>query len=88
MVIGYDMIIVRDLMVQLGLSSKFKRQFLQWDGVTVPMKEPRGLLVKSNLTSCKMREVVMQTSEPDSTREATERLVKILESNYSRRYLK
>ena len=36
--IGYDMIIGIDLMVQLGLSDNFKRQFLQLDGTTVPMK--------------------------------------------------
>ena len=36
--IGYDMIIFRDLMVQLGLLSDFNHQVLQWDGVTVPMK--------------------------------------------------
>ena len=29
--IGYDMIICRDLMVQLGLTADFKRQFLQCD---------------------------------------------------------
>ena len=38
------MIIGRDLMVQLGLTADFKRQVLQWDGTTVPMKEPSGLL--------------------------------------------
>ena len=42
--IGCDMIIGRDLMVQLGLLDDFKRQFLQWDGDTVPMKEPISLL--------------------------------------------
>ena len=36
--IGYDMIIVRDLMVQLGLLNNFKRQVLQWYGATVSMK--------------------------------------------------
>ena len=46
LVIGYDMIIGCDLMVQLGMSAKFKRHVLQWDGVTVPMKEPRGLIWK------------------------------------------
>ena len=35
---GYEIIIGRDLMVQLGLLTKFKHQVLQWDGVTVPMK--------------------------------------------------
>ena len=37
-VIGYYMIIFCDLMVQLGLLSDFKHQFLQWDGVTLSMK--------------------------------------------------
>ena len=37
-VIGYDMIVCRDLIVKLCLSDEFKHQFLQWDGVTAPMK--------------------------------------------------
>ena len=57
--IGYDMIIVHDLMVKLGLTSNLKRQLPQWDGITVSMKEPRGLLGKSDLTSREMRVVVM-----------------------------
>ena len=56
------MIIVRELMVQLGLTADFKRQFLQWDGATVYMKEPSGLLGQANLTKRDMREVVMQTA--------------------------
>ena len=32
LVIGYELIIGRSLMVQLGLTAKFKRQVLQWDG--------------------------------------------------------
>ena len=70
--IGYDMIIGHDLMVQLGLTAEFKRQVLQWDGATLHMKEPSGLLGKYDLNKCKMREVVMQNAEPASTREATE----------------
>ena len=42
--IGYDMTIVRDLMVQIGLLDNFKCQLLQWYGDTVPMKEPSGML--------------------------------------------
>ena len=34
-----------------------------------------------------MREVVMQTAELDSTREATERLVKITDSTYAKENL-
>ena len=42
--IGYGMIIACNLTVQLGLSSNFKNNVLKWYGVTVPMKEPSGLI--------------------------------------------
>ena len=86
--IGYDMIIFYDLMVKLDLLADYQRQLLQWDGITVPMKEPIGLLGKSYLTNRNMHELVMQTAEPVSTIEATERLVKILNSTFSKSDLK
>ena len=36
--IGYDMIIVNDLTIKLGLKTNFKCQLIQWYGATVPMK--------------------------------------------------
>ena len=57
--IGYDMVIGRDLMVQIGLMANFKRQVLQWDDATVHIKDPRNFLGQSNLTKCEMREVTM-----------------------------
>ena len=78
------MIIFTDLMVQLFLSSDFKRQVLQWYGVTVPMKEPRGLLGQKYLTSREMCKVVMQTAETVPTREANERLMNSLGSTYAK----
>ena len=48
-VIGYYMIIGHDLMVQLGLTAKFKRRVLQWDGATVNMKDLTNLLGQSVL---------------------------------------
>ena len=38
LVIGYDMIIRRDLMVHLGLTVEFKRQVFQWGGAAVLTK--------------------------------------------------
>ena len=38
------------------------------------------------VTSNEMREVVMQIVEPDSSMEATERFVKILDSTYVKAY--
>ena len=53
--IGYYMIIGCDLMVQLVLPDDLKHQVLQWDGVTVLMKEPSGMIGQSVITSCDMR---------------------------------
>ena len=86
--ICYDMIIGRDLMVQLGFTAYFKLQFLQWDVTTVHIKESRNLLEQSDLTKRKMREVVMQTAEPASTGEDTEIMVKILGITYANAELK
>ena len=80
--IWYDVIIGYELMVQIGLTDEFKSQVLQWDGTTVHMKEPRNLPGKSDITKREMREVVMQTADPASTQEATELMLKILDSNY------
>ena len=81
-VIGYNMIIIYDLMVQLGLTADFKHQVLQCDGATVHMKEPSSLQGRSNITKREMCEVVMQTADPYSTQEATEPMVKIIYSIY------
>ena len=40
---GYDMIICRDLMVQLGLADDFNHQVLQWYGATVHMCTVAGI---------------------------------------------
>ena len=53
--IVYDMIIGRDLLVQLVLTADFKCKVLQWDGATVHMKEPSGWLGKSDLAKREMR---------------------------------
>ena len=82
------MIIVCDLMVQLGLLTDFKRRLLKWDGVTVPIKEPRGILGETGLNNHEMWEVVMQNAELVSAREATERLMKILNITYAKADIK
>ena len=64
-------------MVNIGLSANFKHQVFQWDGAS-------GMLGQTDLKICKMREVVIQTEEPVSTRESTERMVRVLDSNYTR----
>ena len=86
--IGYEMIIGHDLTVQLDLVDYFKHKVLQWDGNTVHIKEPRGMLGKYDLNRCEMLKVVIQTVELNSTREATDQIDKILKSNYAKSEIK
>ena len=71
--IGCDIFINHNLMVQLGLLVCFKNKFLQCDGLTVPIKEPRALIGKTDQTSHNIYEVEIQTAEPVPTRGATEK---------------
>ena len=53
----------------------FRCKFIEWYDVVLPMKDPGNFLGKPNLTKYKMLEVLMQTSESYSTREATEQII-------------
>ena len=85
--IGYDMIISRNRMVKLGHLADFKRHAIQWDCDTVTTKEPSGLLGKTYLTIREMCEVVMQTTEPVSTKDATKSLVETINITYAKEEL-
>ena len=52
------------------------------------MKELSGLLGQSVQTKHEMREVVMQNSGPASKQEATEQMVKIIDSTFAEAELK
>ena len=75
-------------MVHIGLTADFVRRVLQWDGSTVHMKEPRNFLGQSARTKRKICKVAIYTAEPASTQEASERMVKILDSAYAKADLK
>ena len=60
--IDYDIIIGCDLMLKLGLMSDFTRQFLQWYGAAVTMKDPNSFLGEHNLTNCDRHELAIYTA--------------------------
>jgi hypothetical protein len=37
--VGYDLIIGRDLMLELGLDISFKNKNITWEGTTIPMRD-------------------------------------------------
>ena len=55
------MIIGRDFLVQIVLTTNFKQQVLSWADNVFPTKEQVNFLGHDNLTKRKMRKVVMQT---------------------------
>ena len=71
-------------MVYLGLRENFRHKILEWDEMVIPIKEPGSLIGKNKLTQWNMLEVSMETSEPYSTREATETFVNIIGSAYAK----
>ena len=82
--IGYDMIIGRDLMVKLGLITDYERKVLMWDGVSVPMRSVYHTDSKPTFSRAEIKQIMTQTAEPIATREATERIVRILDSKYEK----
>ena len=79
--LGYDMIIGRDLLGQLGMIIDYKNKLIDWEGTKIPMRD-YDRLHKLNLSSKELNAIIRNSSEPIVTEKATERLVKILDSNY------
>ena len=62
--IGYDMIIDRDLMVQICLMDNFQFQFMKLDFVGTPIKDPIIMLGQAYLTSYNIIKVEIKNAEP------------------------
>ena len=62
LLIGYDIIRGRDLMVHMVITTDCKRQVIQWYGVAEPKKYPSGLLLQQDSTIREIREVFIHTS--------------------------
>ena len=61
-------------MLHLSLISGFKQDIFEWYRSVVHMKDPGPI----NITKYEIREVVLQTEEPDPTKEDRKNIVKIL----------
>jgi hypothetical protein len=67
---AYDMIIGQDLLTNLGIDIRFSTNTVEWDSIEIPMKESDAT-VKS-----------FHVGDPDSIKEANERIQGILEAKY------
>ena len=78
--LGYDMIVGRDLMTSIGIQIDFQNKMLRWDGVELEMRD----FSSTTPTRKEIKATLQKAAEPVVTKEATSRLVKILDSTYEK----
>ena len=82
--IGYDMIIGRDLLRKLKIDVRFYDQTIKFEDQLIPMKSFKQFWENDHPTRKEARAMVLQSAEPKSTIEATNQVVKILDSHYEK----
>ena len=81
--IGYDMIIGRDMMIELKINLTFDKQKVIWEGIEIPMRDFNRLR-RWNLSKYEVKAIIQEMKEPIVTKRATERMIKILDSKYEK----
>ena len=81
------MILGRDTMTWLGINLSFDKSVIHWEGTEVPMRDYRKLK-RWNLSKHEIKAIIQASNEPVVTEKATQRMIKILDSNYRKANLK
>ena len=82
--IGYNMIIGRDLLNQLNTDVRFINGTIKWEDQVVPMKNFQRIWKDNHPSKKELGSIMLCSVEPSSTKEATERVVKIIDSKYEK----
>ena len=82
--IGYDMIIGRDLLNELNIDVRFSDKTIKWEDQLVPMKSFKNIWKNEHPSRREIKTTILRSVEPVSTKEATDRVVKILDSKYEK----
>ena len=77
--IGYDMIIGRDMMTELGITLDFHNKKIVWADAECEMRD-----FTKKLTPSEIKSTIQQAVEPVVTKSATSRLTKILDATYEK----
>jgi hypothetical protein len=85
--VGYDVIIGRDLTLELKMDISFANKSISWEGIEIPMRN-FNKLKKWNISRMEMKAIIQESTEPIVTQEATERILKILDSKYEKANLR
>ena len=71
---SYDMILGRDLLHELGIGIKFSTKTIEWDGVSIPMKD----------VDVTKEDSICQIEDPPFITAETERIKTILDAKYEK----
>jgi hypothetical protein len=82
--VGYDMIIGRDLMQELGLNIDFASRTVSWEGSRVAMRD----FFDDSRKYRELHMIMQQSTEPDSVKNQTDHVVRILDAHYEAADLK
>ena len=85
--VGYNIVIGRDLMLELKMNISFENKTVSWDGIEIPMRDFNKLR-KWNISNIEMKAIIQESSEPIVTQKATERILRILDSKYEKANLR
>ena len=77
------MIIGRDLLENLGVIMDFKKSSVNWEGIEIPMRDFQRLK-DLKMSHDEVNAIIKGSVEPLVTQEATERMVRILDSKYEK----
>ena len=85
--IGYDLIIGRDLLLELGMILDFKNKLLNWDGIVIDMpsadqEAPRFKLLTSLENYHRKLELANLEDEPQAVQAVTRRALKVMDVEY------
>ena len=82
--IRYDMIIGRDLLNQLNIDVRFSDGTIKWEDQIVPMKNFQSIRGNDLTSKKELKSIILRLNEPKSTRDSTQRVIKILDSKYEK----
>ena len=85
--LGYDIILGRDLLLELKMNISFEKKLVSWEGIDIPMRD-YNKLKRWTLNKKEFKAIILGSKEPLVTQEATDQMIKILDSNYHKADLK
>ena len=85
--VEYDIILGRDIMLQLQMDVSFTNKSIAWEGNEIPMRD-FNKLKQWKISKFEMKTIIREMQEPIVTKTATKRMIKILDSRYRKANIK